>query len=54
MADTTEYDETERGMIGWHCSEEDGGPDVGISLGLGGGALSTWTSALKKLSSLGH
>lgn len=28
---------TERGFITWHCSEEDGGPDVGIELGLGGG-----------------
>lgn len=30
--------ETTRGRITWFCSEEDGGgPDVGLSLGLGGG-----------------
>lgn len=27
----------ERGSVLWHCSEEDGGPDVGIQVGLGGG-----------------
>ncbi len=27
------------GNICWHSSEEDGGPDVGISLGLGDGML---------------
>lgn len=27
----------ERGQVQWHCSEEDGGPDVGIMVGLGGG-----------------
>lgn len=27
----------ERGRVLWHCSEEEGGPDVGLSLGLGGG-----------------
>ena len=32
-------DETERGQITWHCSEEDGGPDVGIGLGLGDGRM---------------
>ena len=29
------FDETELGRIVWHCSEEDGGPDVGLQLGLG-------------------
>lgn len=27
------------GNVCWHSSEEDGGPDVGISVGLGGGML---------------
>lgn len=27
----------DRGSVVWHCSEEDGGPDVGIQVGLGGG-----------------
>jgi hypothetical protein len=31
--------ETERGKVVWHSSEEDGGPDVGLSLGLGNGEL---------------
>lgn len=30
-------DETELGKIFWHCSDEDSGPDVGRSLGLGNG-----------------
>lgn len=30
-------DQTEFGKITWHSSEEDGGPDVGMMLGLGGG-----------------
>lgn len=34
MTDDEAY---ERGRIVWHCSEEDGGPDVGMSLGLGHG-----------------
>jgi hypothetical protein len=25
------------GSVVWHCSEEDGGPDVGLQIGLGGG-----------------
>lgn len=29
----------ERGNTCWHSSAEDGGPDVGISLGLGGAML---------------
>lgn len=27
------------GHVGWACSDEDGGPDVGIFLGLGNGAM---------------
>lgn len=27
----------DRGSVLWHCSEEHGGPDVGIQVGLGGG-----------------
>jgi hypothetical protein len=27
----------ERGSVLWHCSEEEGGPDVGIQVGLGSG-----------------
>lgn len=30
-------DETELGRVTWHSSDEDSGPDVGLSLGLGGG-----------------
>ena len=30
-------DQTEFGKITWHSSEEDGGPDVGMMLGLGDG-----------------
>lgn len=41
MCDTPETtDQTyRRGHVVWHCSEEDGGPDVGMTLGLGGAAL---------------
>ena len=28
-------DDCELGRVGWHCSDKDGGPDVGISIGLG-------------------
>lgn len=32
--------ETERGNVVWHCSEEDAAtPDVGMTLGLGGGKM---------------
>lgn len=30
-------DRAARGAVVWHCSEEEGGPDVGMSLGLGDG-----------------
>lgn len=30
-------DQSERGKVTWHSSEEDGGPDVGMMLGLGDG-----------------
>lgn len=36
-----ELDRTKRGLLMWHCSEEDGGPDVGRSIGLGDG-MSIW------------
>ncbi len=29
----------ERGVVIWHTSEEGGGPDVGISVGLGDGSM---------------
>jgi len=32
-----EPDESEFGRVTWHSSEEDGGPDVGLMLGLGDG-----------------
>lgn len=32
-------DESEFGRVTWHCSEEDSGPDVGLSLGLGDGRI---------------
>lgn len=38
---------TERGKITWHCSEEDGGPDVGLSLGLGDNRV-LWVGAITK------
>lgn len=34
-----EEHETERGVVTWHSSDPDGGPDVGLSLGLGDGKL---------------
>lgn len=30
---------TARGNIAWHSSDDDGGPDVGISVGLGDGRM---------------
>jgi hypothetical protein len=36
--DTTEPS-TERGVVTWHSSDEDSGPDVGLSIGLGDGKL---------------
>lgn len=27
------------GLVTWHCSEPEGGPDVGLSLGLGNGRI---------------
>lgn len=36
-ADGHEVDETERGRVVWHSSEEGSGPDVGLTIGLGGG-----------------
>lgn len=30
---------TERGAVTWHSSDEDSGPDVGLSMGLGDGKL---------------
>lgn len=30
---------TERGEVTWHSSDEDSGPDVGLSMGLGDGKL---------------
>lgn len=37
MNDDTERKDPEIGEVQWHSSEEDGGPDVGILMGLGGG-----------------
>lgn len=39
MSETEDYKEpsSEPGDVTWHCSEEGGGPDVGMSLGLGNG-----------------
>jgi hypothetical protein len=34
-----QHDMTAAGLVTWHSSEEDGGPDVGLSLGLGDGAM---------------
>lgn len=31
--------EAEAGFVVWHSSEEDGGPDVGITIGLGSGKV---------------
>lgn len=35
MTDTENREDTTVGGVTWHCSEEDGGPDVGISVYLG-------------------
>jgi hypothetical protein len=37
MSDQVRDDETTLGRVTWHSSDEDSGPDVGLSLGLGGG-----------------
>ena len=34
-----EIPDPEIGQVQWHCSDEDGGPDVGILLGLSGGKM---------------
>jgi hypothetical protein len=39
--------EAERGKVTWHCSEEGGGPDVGVSLGLGDGRI-LWCGEITK------
>lgn len=44
MSDDATY---ERGHVVWHCSEEDGGPDVGLSLGLGNGKA-MWVGEITK------
>src|SRR3990167_5454630 len=43
--DMVEVDEL--GRVTWHCSEEGGGPDVGISLGLGNGRM-LWCGEITK------
>lgn len=37
--DTYPEPSTEPGVVTWECTEEDGGPDVGICIGLGNGRL---------------
>lgn len=34
-----EEHQTERGVVTWHCTAPDSGPDVGLSMGLGDGKL---------------
>ena len=42
------FDEaSERGKITWHCSEEESGPDVGLSLGLGNNRV-LWVGEITK------
>ena len=42
-----EYDAAvERGRVTWHCSDEGRGPDVGLSLGLGGSLI--WAGEISK------
>lgn len=56
------FDEaTERGKITWHCSEPGGGPDVGMTLGLGDGRAlwvgditkATWSEGGEDVAALG-
>lgn len=42
-----EIDESALGVVQWHCSEEGGGPDVGVSLGLGEGRT-LWAGEISK------
>lgn len=45
MNDITNIDASERGRVVWHCSDDDGGPDVGLSIGLGNGR-SLWVGEI--------
>lgn len=36
---SSEIEELAVGQVQWHCSEPEGGPDVGILLNLGGGNM---------------
>jgi hypothetical protein len=38
---------TELGRIAWHSSDEDSGPDVGVSLGLGNGSM-LWVGEISR------